>query len=323
MTGVLVRRLVAIAVAAAVQRATPIDRRIGSPPGRLIDIGGRALHLFCSGIGRPTVILVAGGGAFSIDWALVQPRISEATRVCSYDRAGLAWSDPGPADETVEETVEDLGVALAKADERGPFVLVGASIGGIFIRAFHHANPAGVAGLVFSNSSNRVGLTVGKKTGLLWDLSEAEIRSAFPLPASVKPRTPPVRETSPFDRLPPELQSVRLALDVLQWERWHPTSMRPDSMLSWRKEFLREFAEMDAAHPLGALPIVVVSSNPAVGTAEAHSRSGAAAALDFLSTNTTHILAAESCHEVHVCQPDKVIDGIMRIVAAIRRHSSL
>jgi len=72
------------------------------PPGKRIDIGGRKLHLYCTGTGSPTVILVAGGGAFSIDWALVQPKVAHDTRVCSYDRAGLAWSDRGPADETVE-----------------------------------------------------------------------------------------------------------------------------------------------------------------------------------------------------------------------------
>src|SRR5437763_1797599 len=74
-------------------------------PGRLIDIGGRRLQIYCAGKGRPTVILMAGGGAYSIDWALVQPKVSKKARVCSYDRAGLGWSDPGPADETVEQTV--------------------------------------------------------------------------------------------------------------------------------------------------------------------------------------------------------------------------
>src|SRR5580692_6704495 len=77
-------------------------------PGRMIDIGGRKLYLNCSGTGSPTVVLVAGGDAFSIDWALVQPRVAGDTRVCSYDRAGLGWSDSGPADETVEQTIGDL-----------------------------------------------------------------------------------------------------------------------------------------------------------------------------------------------------------------------
>src|SRR5438445_13663654 len=66
------------------------------PPGRLVNIGGRNLHLNCTGSGQPTVVLEAGGGAYAIDWALVQPGIGEKTRVCSYDRAGLGWSDPGP-----------------------------------------------------------------------------------------------------------------------------------------------------------------------------------------------------------------------------------
>jgi hypothetical protein len=92
------------------------------PPGRLVEVGGRRLHLYCTGKGSPTVVLVAGGDAFSIDWALVQPRVAGQTRVCSYDRAGLAWSDPGPADETVEQTVGDLHALLRAAGERGPYL---------------------------------------------------------------------------------------------------------------------------------------------------------------------------------------------------------
>src|SRR5438067_7809623 len=66
------------------------------PPGRLVDVGGRKLHLLCSGAGSPTVILEAGASAFAIDWALVQPEIARTNRVCSYDRAGHGWSDPDP-----------------------------------------------------------------------------------------------------------------------------------------------------------------------------------------------------------------------------------
>ena len=156
------------------------------PPGRFIDVDGRKLHLYCTGNGSPTVVLVAGGGAYSIDWDLVQLRVSQSTRVCSYDRAGLAWSDPGPEDETVEQTIADLHAVLPVAGERRPYVLVGASIGGIYIRAYQRAFPNEVAALVFTNSSGRVGLKVKDKAGLLWDLSEEEIRSAYPLSASVK-----------------------------------------------------------------------------------------------------------------------------------------
>ena len=124
-------------------------------PGQLIEIGDRKLHLLCSGSAKPTVILMAGGGAFSIDWALVQPRVAMTTRVCSYDRAGLGWSEPGPADETVEQTISDLHAVLRSAGESGPYVLVGASISGIFVRAYQRAFPEEIAALVFTNSSNR------------------------------------------------------------------------------------------------------------------------------------------------------------------------
>src|SRR5262245_24393414 len=133
-------------------------------------LAGRKLHLYCSGKGSPIVILVAGGGAFSIDWALVQPRVAQETRVCSYDRAGLAWSDPGPADETVEQTIADLHTLLRAAGEKRPYLLVGASIGGLFIRAYQRAFPDEVAGLVFTNSSNRIGRSVSGKASLIWDL---------------------------------------------------------------------------------------------------------------------------------------------------------
>src|SRR5215470_6105674 len=116
----------------AVQAPTQGSVQEYPAPGRLIDVGGRKLHLYCTGTGSPTVILVAGGGAFSIDWALVQPKVAHDTRVCSYDRAGLAWSDRGPADETVEQTVSDLHILLRNAGEKGPYLLVGASVGGLY-----------------------------------------------------------------------------------------------------------------------------------------------------------------------------------------------
>src|SRR5882724_9279593 len=183
-----------------------------SPPGKLIDVGGRKLHLYCTGTGSPTVILMAGGGAFSIDWALVQPKVAQDTRVCSYDRAGLAWSDPGPADETVEQTISDLHILLKNGGENGPYLLVGASVGGIYIQAYQRVFPKEVVGLVFSNSSNRIGRLVNGKPSLIWELTEEQIRSTFPLTASDKGPAP-TNEDDPFDRLPADLRSVRLWLD--------------------------------------------------------------------------------------------------------------
>lgn len=180
----------------------------------MVDIGGRKLHFHCTGTGLPTVVLMAGGGGYAIDWALVQPRVAESTRVCSYDRAGLGWSDPGPAYETVEQTVADLRKGLQAAGERGPYILVGASIGGIFIRAYQNRFPDDVAALVFTNSSNRVGvIPPGGGGGLLWEVNEDVVRSAFPPPPAT-PTPRPIAIGDPFDRLPADLHPIHIWLDV-------------------------------------------------------------------------------------------------------------
>ena len=262
------------------------------PTGKLVDIGGRKLHLLCTGSGSPTVVLVGGGNAFAIDWTLVQPALAMTTRVCSYDRAGLGWSEAGPADETVAQTISDLHTLLQSAGERGTYVLVGASIGGIFIRAYQRAFPSDVAALVFSNSSNRVGLAANGVNGLLWTLSENQIRSAFPLPPPQGP--PPSRESDPFDRLPADLQATRLQFDVQIYERFQRQRDGSASMLSWRQEFLREFDETETGTPpLGALPVVVISSDP-IQVDATRSRDGLAARLPLFSTNTTLVVAKVS-----------------------------
>jgi len=298
------------------------------PPGRLLDIGGRRLHLHCTGQGSPTVILVAGGGAYAIDWTLVQPRLAAITRVCSYDRAGLGWSDPGPADETVEQTVSDLHRLLAAAGERGPFLLAGASIGGIYIRAYQHAFPTEVTGLAFLNSSHHVGMLVkGGKGDLLWKLSEDDLRSAYPLPASTKgPK--PTAEDEPFDRLPADVQAARLWLDQRLWEKFDPATARPESMLSWRKEFLRELDQDcgSSPHPLGDLQVIVVSSDTSARERARQGklgrqfcdRSDAGDGLEQLSSHTTYIIAAGSGHEIHLYKPDAVVQALEQGVRGLR-----
>jgi len=316
--------LLTVALTAAIFTQQASSPQAYPPPGRMVDIGGRSLHLNCAGKGTPIVILMAGGGAFSIDWALVQPKIAESTRVCSYDRAGLGWSDPGPAEETVEETVSDLHALLRASDERGPYVLVGASIGGIFIQAYQRAFPKDIAALVFSNSSNRIGFQVKDKTGLIWELTEGEIRSAYPLPSSVNPK--PTSEGDPFDKLPPDLQRVRLWLDLRMWEHWQKSGNgRPEGLLSWRKEFLTEFDSTNAGMPppLGSLPVVVISSMAASPESARRSREEVGPRLDYLSSNTLHITATGSGHEIHLYQPDRVIQGIFRAVRAVRSGGSL
>ncbi len=100
----------------------------------MIDAGGRRLHIYEAGSGSPTVLLEAGLAATSLSWRIVQNEIAKFTRVISYDRAGLGWSDPAPSAPTLNEQVQDLRAVLSRASP--PYVLVAHSFGAQIVRAY-------------------------------------------------------------------------------------------------------------------------------------------------------------------------------------------
>jgi pimeloyl-ACP methyl ester carboxylesterase len=127
------------------------------PPGQLVDVGGFRLHLYCTGPqsvedGTPTVILESGLGDGGFIWARVQEGVAQTARVCAYDRPGLGWSDFVSQPFDGGEVAENLHKLLVNAGVRGPYVLVGHSMGGLYIREFAWHYPQEVAGLVFVDS---------------------------------------------------------------------------------------------------------------------------------------------------------------------------
>ena len=119
------------------------------------------------------------------------------------------------------------------------------------------------------------------------------------------------------------LQLVRMWLDMRLQEASEGKT-GPESILSWRKEFLREFEETDAKErPLANLPVVVVSSGPVASDAERRSRDGAASRSDFVSSNTMHVTASPSGHEIHLYQPDRAIQALIQTVSAVRNRAPL
>ncbi|HKI01084.1 MAG TPA: alpha/beta hydrolase [Thermoanaerobaculia bacterium] len=126
----------------------------GPPPGRLIDVGGFRVHLACEGEGRPAVVLDAGSGDAWLTWFQVQPALAKVTRVCSYDRAGIGYSDPGPRPRSRRRIVEELRTLLHRAGVPPPYVLVGHSFGGLDARLYAGLHPREVAGLVLLDSSH-------------------------------------------------------------------------------------------------------------------------------------------------------------------------
>ncbi len=128
--------------------ASQEDHKRYPPLGRLVEVENHKLHLYCTGTGAPTVVLESAANSSAIDWGLVQPEIAQFTRVCSYDRAGFAWSEPGPLPRSARQAAQELEALLRAAGEPGPFILVGASYGGHVVRVFANDYSGQVAGMV-------------------------------------------------------------------------------------------------------------------------------------------------------------------------------
>ena len=170
--GILAILLVVLILVGAVYEssAEASDARAYPPPGRLVDVGGYRLHINCTGVGSPTVVIEAGWGDSSASWGWVQPEVAKTTRVCTYDRAGMGWSEVSPEPRTAREFAKELHTLLANADEQGPYILVGHSLGGYTMRVYAHDYAGEVAGLVLVDPQN---------------LSDADVSTPNPAP---KPR---------------------------------------------------------------------------------------------------------------------------------------
>jgi pimeloyl-ACP methyl ester carboxylesterase len=192
-----------------------IAQEIPAPPGKLVDLGEHRLHVNCSGNSGPAVVVELGLGDFSFEWVLVQNEVAPFTRICTYDRAGHAWSDPGPQPRTYAQINLELRDALRKLGMRGPYVLVGHSFGGPVVRQFAADYPKDVAGMVFVD-------TVHEDQRVVIQGKAVQLRATAdgrPIPPArekltdaertvPKPvvRSPGGTMSAPLDRLPPAEQ---------------------------------------------------------------------------------------------------------------------
>jgi pimeloyl-ACP methyl ester carboxylesterase len=294
---------------------------IGPPPGRLVDIGGRKIHVNCSGSGGPTVVMEAGASAFAIDWSLVQPEIANGNRTCSYDRAGHGWSDPGGSRGT--GVADDLHAALRAAGEEPPFVLVGASMGGIYVRLFEARHHADIVGMVLVDPSHEDRLFVmfqGKGVEIA-SLTAEEYRSTVS-PGPVKVSRRPPQTGAPFDRLPRDLYETRVELDR-RLIASIPESVSYEARLKSGEEEraalaeLRDLSKKDP-HPLGSRPLVVLTRADANNELrESRER------LTQLSTNARHSVVPGAGHEIHLFVPDAVIEAIQDVLTAVKTKDRL
>ena len=309
------------------------------PLGKLIDLGGYKLHLYCTGKGRRTVVFSNGAGDFSFDWYLVQTKISQFARVCSYDRGGEAWSDLGPKPHTVFQEAHDLARLLRRAHEKGPFIIVGQSSGSTIARAFWQEYPSQVAGLVLVDGSHEDGrLFINGKLVRLRDLTKNRpippVRDSITesdkltkddlarINAMVQQYDIKPEIDSPFDKLPLDVQKMRL------WALALPSHfVAMDNDYGPEEGALMYDTRHKAEHPLGSLPVIVLSRSRneyPKRVAEQMTREHEAQQADLasLSENSKQIVVPDSGHHIQLDQPDAVVDAIRQFTSG-GRHVKL
>jgi pimeloyl-ACP methyl ester carboxylesterase len=281
--------------------ATRNDLAANPPPGRLVDVGGHKLHIWCTGSGAPAVILESGLGGSSADWGYVQPEVAALTRVCSYDRAGLGYSDPGPSPRTTRRIAHELVQLLDRTGIRGPLVLVGASSGGLAARVFASEHAERVAGLVLVDASHED-----------QQMDVPRIAPFVPLLSSIGVfRLLGVSFGPPPASLAPSVRGFARA-----------TSFRAAAYQATANEgtSLRESAaEVKATRCQLTIPVVVVTAGrgaDAVWRDQQRDQVG-------LSQRGCQVIAEQSGHVVAVDQPQIVVDAIRATVDAARGRNDV
>jgi pimeloyl-ACP methyl ester carboxylesterase len=316
-----------------------------APPGKLIDIGGYRLHLNCTGKGEPTVVLISGSGDFSFDWGLIQPPVSAFTRVCSYDLAGFAWSDPGPVPRTMRQEAYELHTLLTTARIKGPYILVGHSLGGLIARVYEDAYPSEVAGMLLVDATHEdTTLFLQGKPVRMRELarnvqvpSVQTMKSSPPEPATreqidqfedqLKSDGPP-KIGANFAKLPPSSQAMRI------WALSQPPrASRGEGFFAEELQAMYE-ARAKQTFPLGDRPLIILlpkfeyGASPAGLSPEEWKRivdEKRQQKLDFvtLSRNSKVIVAEKSGHHIQLDEPQVVVNAVRAVTSAVKHKTRL
>jgi pimeloyl-ACP methyl ester carboxylesterase len=277
--------------------AEAADAQAYPPPGQMVDVGGYRLHINCTGNGSPTVVIEAGLGDWSTGWGYVQPEVAKTTRVCTYDRAGWGWSDPGPMPRDASQIAKELHTLLQNAKIPGPYVMVGHSLGGLLVRVFTHNNPGEVLGVVLVESM------FPGQTGYA---TPSIVSSSFPLLARFGIVRLLVKPLGLINYVPPS-ENAYLSLYV------RPKSAQ--ALVDEIQEIPDSMAQAGAVSTFGDLPLIVLTGklNQTPGWQAGQ------AELPKLSSNSQQLIADKSGHTIAIDQPDAAVAAILNMVEQVRK----
>jgi len=128
--------------------------KVFPPPGKMVGRTQHRLHVNCQGQGPVSVLLEAGLNEFSVHWYRVQALLAQHTKTCSYDRAGLGWSEISQNPSTLENMVNDLQMVIQSVNDSQPMILVGHSYGSLVVRRYAQLYPDNIRALVLVDPAN-------------------------------------------------------------------------------------------------------------------------------------------------------------------------
>ena len=308
--GRVVVLIIGLAVVGAIYEsvAEAADAKAYPPPGQMVDVGGHRLHVNCTGSGSPTVIIEAGHGDWSTTWGFVQDEVAKTTRVCTYDRAGMGWSEVGPLPRDAAQFAKELHTLLQEANVLGPYVMVGHSLGGAAVRVFVHDYASEVNGVVLIDSMNP-----GQAT-----------QPHIVAQAQADPQSQPFSLEAVLARFGIARLIVKLPAYASRVpaneEAYYPLYVRPQSLQTSTNELQglpASLAQAAAVKTFGDLPLIVLTAklNDMPGWPEWQSE------LLQLSSNSQHLFAENSGHTIQVDEPDAAVAAILKMVELVRQST--
>ncbi len=275
-------------------------------PGEMVTIDGHDVHLYCVGEGSPTVVFESDLDQYGVlSWDAVQGEIGKVTRACSYDRAGIMWSEPGPRPRDGETIAAELKAVLETAGEEGPYLLVGHAFGGAYVRIFAGQNPEDVCGMVVAESSHPDMLDQMAAQGAEIEIPDKNIR---PLILFLSYLGSPNRDNGNPYNLPEKIYAPVQAFI-------------PESSMAWFDEKVESpntLAQADTYQSLGSIPLIVIADSepPSIEGGEALYEMwlGMQQELTLLSENS-ELRVGKTGHYPQLQSPDIVIQAIQDVLA--------
>jgi pimeloyl-ACP methyl ester carboxylesterase len=281
------------------------------PPGEMVSLPTHNIHLNCVGTGSPTVIFEADLDQYgSLSWASVQGKVGALTRACSYDRAGILWSDPGPRPRDGETIAKELAAILDTAGEKGPYIMVGHAFGGAYVRIFAGQNPEEVCGMVLIDSSHPDMLARFADLGIQKEIPDENIR---PLIWLLSHLGQPGRFTGPRYSLPDQIyytQQAYIPKSSLAW--FDETAVSPATL-----------AQSGLVENLGDIPLIVLSHGRSTSVQLGNQKAEEywlelQQELTLLSENSKFRPLPDVGHYIQYERPDMVIEAIEEVVVQCR-----